>query len=86
MRDILGALFFISLGMLVDVSTAVRHSPIIVGVTALIIAVKSAAGCGALLLSAAPFRVAATAGIGLAQVGEFSFILGRSGLEAGLMP
>lgn len=85
-RDILGALFFISLGMLVDVSTAVRHLPIIVGVTVLLIVVKSVAACGALLLSAAPFRVAVTAGIGLAQVGEFSFILGRSGLEAGLMP
>jgi K+:H+ antiporter len=85
-RDILGALFFISLGMLVDIGTAARYLPIILVVTVLLIAVKSVAATGALLLSGAPVRVAVTAGIGLAQVGEFSFILGRSGLEAGLMP
>ena len=85
-RDILGSLFFISLGMLVDLSATARYLPVIVGVAALIIASKFVAATVALLLSRTPLRVAVTAAVGLAQVGEFSFILGRAGLEAGLVP
>jgi CPA2 family monovalent cation:H+ antiporter-2 len=85
-RDVLAALFFISLGMLVDVSAALRYLPAILGVAALIIVAKALAAGGALRIAGAPTRVAVTAGIGLAQVGEFSFILGRAGLDAGLMP
>jgi len=47
--------------------------------------VKAGAATAALWLAAVPARVAVAAGIGLAQIGEFSFILGRSGLEAGLL-
>lgn len=85
-RDILASLFFISLGMLVDLGTTVRFLPLIIGVAGLIIAGKFAAGSGAFLLAGAPLRVSATAAVGLSQVGEFSFILGRAGLDAGLMP
>jgi CPA2 family monovalent cation:H+ antiporter-2 len=85
-RDILGALFFISLGMLLDLSAALPHLPAIVAIAAGIIVVKAIAATGAVLASAAPLRVAITAAIGLAQVGEFSFILGRAGVDAGLIP
>jgi CPA2 family monovalent cation:H+ antiporter-2 len=85
-RDILAALFFISLGMLVDLRTAVQFLPMILFVAILLIGAKFAAASGALLVSGAPIRVAVTAAVGLAQVGEFSFILGRAGLEAGLVP
>jgi CPA2 family monovalent cation:H+ antiporter-2 len=85
-RDVLAALFFVSLGMLVDVRTAVSNLPAIVGVTALIIVAKAVAAAGALRIVGSPTRVAVTAGIGLAQVGEFSFILGRAGVDAGLLP
>ena len=85
-RDVLAALFFISLGMLVDVPAALRYLPAILGVATLIIVAKAVAAAGALRLAGAPTRVAVTAGVGLAQVGEFSFILGRAGLDAGLMP
>jgi CPA2 family monovalent cation:H+ antiporter-2 len=85
-RDILGALFFISLGMLLDVSTALQNLPAIIGIGGLIILVKAVAATAALLASAAPLRIAITGAIGLSQVGEFSFILGRAGLEAGLIP
>ena len=46
---------------------------------------KASVATGAFLAAATTMRVAATAGIDLAQVGEFSFILGRSGLEVGLL-
>ena len=85
-RDVLASLFFISLGMLVDLDAALRYGPAILGVAALLIVVKTGASAGALLAAGAPVRVAVAAAIGLAQVGEFSFILGRAGLDAGLVP
>jgi CPA2 family monovalent cation:H+ antiporter-2 len=85
LRDILAGLFFISLGMLADFNAIVAQLPIVVGVTIVLVAVKAVAAAGALWLVSTPLRIAVTAGIGLAQVGEFSFILGRSGLEVGLL-
>ena len=85
LRDILAGLFFISLGMLVDVTLVLRTIPIVLGVTIAIVVAKAAVAAGALWLVATPLRVAVTAGIGLAQIGEFSFILGRAGRELGLL-
>jgi CPA2 family monovalent cation:H+ antiporter-2 len=85
LRDILAGLFFISLGMLVDPSVLLRQFPVIIGIAIVLVIVKATVATGAFLVAATPMRVAATAGIGLAQVGEFSFILGRSGLEVGLL-
>jgi CPA2 family monovalent cation:H+ antiporter-2 len=85
-RDVLSGLFFISLGMLVDFPTIMRQWHLVAGATAGIIVLKAAIATGALLASGSPVRIAVTAGIGLAQVGEFSFILGRAGLASGLLP
>jgi CPA2 family monovalent cation:H+ antiporter-2 len=85
LRDILGGLFFVSLGMLADLGTIASHLPGVLGVTVLIVIVKAVMACVALWAVSTPLRVAVTAGIGLAQVGEFSFILGRSGLDVGLL-
>ena len=85
LRDILAGLFFISLGMLVDVTLVLRMLPSVLGVTVAIVVVKAAVATGALWVVATPLRVAVTAGIGLAQIGEFSFILGRAGLDLGLL-
>lgn len=84
-RDLLAGLFFISLGMLLDLPFIVGQLPLVASITALIILIKTGAAVAALRLVRTPPRVALAAGIGLAQVGEFSFILGRSGLDAGLL-
>ena len=85
LRDILAGLFFISLGMLVDPSILLGQFPIIIAIAVLLVIVKASVATGAFLAAATTMRVAATAGIDLAQVGEFSFILGRSGLDVGLL-
>jgi K+:H+ antiporter len=85
-RDVLAGLFFISLGMLIDLSSVIERLPIVIGVAAAIVLAKAAIATGALVASLTPLRVAVTAGIGLAQVGEFSFILGRAGVDSGLLP
>jgi K+:H+ antiporter len=84
-RDLLAGLFFISLGMLVDLNGVLRHFPAIVGITVVIVIVKAAAAFAALRLATTPVRIAVTAALGLAQIGEFSFIFGQAGLAAGLL-
>ena len=85
-RDVLSGLFFISLGMLVNFSMIVERLPLVIAVAAAIVVLKASVAGVALALSATPLRVAVAAAIGLSQVGEFSFILGRAGLDSGLLP
>ena len=85
-RDVLSGLFFISLGMLIDLPVVLQQLPLVVAVAAAIIVGKAAVASGALLGTMNPVRVAIASGLGLAQVGEFSFILGRAGVESGLLP
>jgi K+:H+ antiporter len=85
LRDILAGLFFVSLGMLADFNAILAQLPMVLAVTLVLVIVKALVATGALWVVQIPVRVAVTAGIGLAQIGEFSFILGRSGLDVGLI-
>jgi len=80
-RDLFAALFFVSVGMLVDPAFGLANLGLVVLVVALILGFKGAL-C-ALLVGAAryPVRVAVLAGGALAQCGEFSFLLARLGAE-----
>jgi monovalent cation:H+ antiporter-2, CPA2 family len=85
-RDVLSGLFFISLGMLVDMRVILDNLPAVLAAAAGIVVLKALVAGTALGLASTPLRVSVAAAIGLSQVGEFSFILGRAGLEAGLLP
>ena len=85
LRDILASLFFISLGMLLDPQVVWSNLWLITGIAGAVIVAKGLVATGALVAVATPLRVAAAAGLSLAQVGEFSFILGRAGLESQLL-
>ena len=84
-RDLLASLFFISLGMLLDGAFLLEHWAAIAAMTAFILLLKAGAAAAALRLVATPPRVAIAAALALSQVGEFSFVFGRSGVEAGLV-
>jgi CPA2 family monovalent cation:H+ antiporter-2 len=86
LRDLLTSLFFISLGMLIDMSTFVRNVPMIVGIAAAAVLLKAGIAGVSLTISSTPTRVAAVSALALAQVGEFSFVLGRDALELGILP
>jgi CPA2 family monovalent cation:H+ antiporter-2 len=80
-RDIFAALFFVSVGMLVDPAFVVANLGLVALVVALILGFKGVL-CGLLVwLGGYPPRVALLSGIGLAQCGEFSFLLARLGAE-----
>lgn len=84
-RDLLASLFFVSLGMLIDGAFLASHWPAVLAMTAFILLLKAGAAAAALRLVATPPRVAVAAALALSQVGEFSFVFGRSGVEAGLV-
>jgi CPA2 family monovalent cation:H+ antiporter-2 len=86
LRDLLTSLFFISLGMLIDVSAFTQNLPMILAIAAAAVLVKAGIAGVSLTLAATPARVAAVSALALAQVGEFSFVLGRDALELGLLP
>ncbi len=85
LRDALASLFFVSLGMLFDVRAFVDHPFIVVSLFLLIFLGKGAIATLACLAMRFPARVAILSGVGLAQFGEFGFILARSGAELGLL-
>jgi CPA2 family monovalent cation:H+ antiporter-2 len=85
-RDIFTSFFFISVGMLVDIRFLLEHLWLITFVIIIAIVAKSLLATAAPLLLGYPLRTAAMAGLALAQVGEFSFIIAQSGNSTGILP
>ncbi len=84
-RDLFASLFFISVGMLVDLRFAAAHLPTILGLAAAVVVVKSLVAGGAVAAVGLPARVRILVGFSLAQVGEFSFLLMEVGRVHGLV-
>jgi CPA2 family monovalent cation:H+ antiporter-2 len=85
LRETFASVFFISIGMLFDVRVVGEH-PVLVALLVLGVLVGKAllGGVGALVMRFPP-RVAVLAGAGLAQIGEFSFVLANEGQQVGLL-
>lgn len=84
-RDVFIGLFFISIGMLLSWAVVRDRLGLVFGGVALVMVVKALLTGGIVRALAYPWRVAILAGVGLAQVGEFSFVLAREGLGLGLL-
>jgi CPA2 family monovalent cation:H+ antiporter-2 len=83
-RESLVALFFVSVGVLLD-AAVLRDRPVaILAVTGGIVVLKSLLAAAAVLALGLPPRVAVLAGLCLAQVGEASLVLAAVGAEAGV--
>lgn len=83
-RDLFGAVFFVSVGMMIDPLVLSRHFPAILAVTAVTIAGKLVSSAAGALLSGESLRTSVQAGMSLAQIGEFSFIIATLGLSLGV--
>ena len=86
LRDAFSVLFFVSVGMLFDPAIVLREPLKVLAVAAIILIGKTAAAVALVLLFRYPVNTALTVGAGLAQIGEFSFILAGLGLSLGLLP
>lgn len=78
-------LFFVSVGMLMNIGHMADNCLMIATAVALIFGLKIITGLSASLLSGAPLRTSIYTGLGLAQVGEFSFVLAIAGKASGLI-
>ena len=86
LRDAFSVLFFVSVGMLFEPAILMEQPLRVLGVVAIIIVGKALAAMGLVLALRYPLNTALTVAASLAQIGEFSFILGGLGLALGLLP
>jgi CPA2 family monovalent cation:H+ antiporter-2 len=86
MRNAFAVLFFVSVGMIFDWRTVLESPTLMVGVLAIIFFVKPFAAIVIVLLGGHSLKTALTAAGGLAQIGEFSFIVADMARSLGLMP
>ena len=84
LRDIFAALFFVSLGMLLDPGYVVEYWQLVTVTVALIIFIKFVTVSGIVRLFGYRGGIPILAGGGLLQIGEFSFILAAVGVEIGI--
>jgi monovalent cation:H+ antiporter-2, CPA2 family len=85
LRDLLASLFFISIGMMLDLRSLLPVLPLVLAGAVVIIIGKAGLTAAAVALTGTPVRVALATGFALAQVGEFSFVLGRAALDGGVI-
>jgi len=84
-RDVFAAIFFISIGMLLDTSAILTQPSIVISLLVIILVAKVLTGSVASAILGMPIRVSIFVGLALAQIGEFSFVLAKSGAESNLM-
>jgi CPA2 family monovalent cation:H+ antiporter-2 len=85
LKDIFSILFFVSIGMLLDVGTVLRDPWIILLGVAGILVIKFAVATLVPVVIGYPVRIGVLVGVALAQIGEFSFILSKEGLTYGMI-
>jgi CPA2 family monovalent cation:H+ antiporter-2 len=84
-KDSFNGLFFVSIGMLMNLSFLRENVLLILIGVAIILLLKIFTGSFSVYLIGHPLRISLQAGIHLAQVGEFSFVLAMAGKSAGLI-
>ena len=85
LRDAFAVLFFVSVGMLFDPAFLVREPLMMLAALGIILVAKPLAALLIVALLGYSARTALTVALGLAQIGEFSFILSELAREHGLM-
>lgn len=84
-HDLFMSFFFISMGMLLDLTFVSGHLPDILLAALLLATIKGAVASGAALAVGLTLPAGLLTGLALFQVGEFSFILAQQGQSAGLL-
>jgi len=82
-RDIFAAIFFVSVGMMIDPVLIARNAAVIAVLTVVVVAGKVASVTFGTFLTGTNVRTSLQAGMSMAQIGEFSFIIAGLGLSLG---
>lgn len=80
-KDLFSAIFFVSVGMLIDPKSLVQYADIILIITLVTIAGKILSSSLGALLSGQSLKTSVHTGMSLAQIGEFSFIIATLGVS-----
>jgi len=84
-KDVFTSFFFVSIGMLLDFKFLFQNIWFVLLLVLIVMAGKAIIAGLVTLVLRYPIRTAILAGLGLGQIGEFSFILSRNGLEYGFL-
>jgi len=84
-RDMFAGIFFVSVGMIIDPAALAAHWPAVLALTITVILGKVLAVTIGAFLAGHGRRTAIKAGMSLAQIGEFSFIIASVGVSAGVI-
>ena len=79
MKNIFGAIFFVSVGMMIDPEMLIRYWPQILIITVIVILGQIVFGTLGTLLSGQSLRVSLQTSFSLVQIGEFAFIIASLG-------
>jgi len=85
LKDIFTSIFFVSIGMLMDVRFLSENFGTVVLAAMAIVLLKSLTAGMATVSIGLPMRIALLVGLALSQVGEFSFLLSQTGMWNGLI-
>ncbi len=86
LREVFISFFFISVGGLLNVEFFLANMPVILALVAAVMLIKFLVVAGIVRLFSYPPRVALLSGLALFQVGEFSLLLSKVGLDFDLVP
>ncbi len=84
-KNLFGAIFFVSVGMLVDPNILVEYAVPIIAIVLTILLGQSILGTTGFMLSGQSLKSAMRCGFSMAQIGEFSFIIASLGLSLGVI-
>ena len=85
LKDFFGAVFFVSVGMMVNPAMFLEYAWPIFVITLIVIAGKVAFSCFGFIVSGQPLKTAVLGAFSSAQVGEFAFIIASLGMSLGVL-
>lgn len=85
-RDVFNALFFMSMGMLVDLPAVADHLPLIAVAIVVTLILKCLIAGGAVMVAGWPLRLGLYVGLGLCTVSEFGYVMAREADRLGILP
>ena len=86
LRDVFSAVFFVAIGMMINVQALLDSWPLVLMVSMLALAGRAVACATGLLVTGSPMREAVRVGLLVVPVGEFTFIIAQLGIAGGVLP
>lgn len=84
-KDLFGAIFFISVGMMVNPAIIAEYAGPILILSGVVIAGMILFGTTGMLVTGQTLKVAIESGFSLTQIGEFAFIIATLGMQLGVL-